>query len=191
MAVPADLSKSSGANDLIDEVISLIGNVDILINNAGITRDNLAIRMKDEDWQTVIDVNLTSIFRLSRACLRGMMKSRWGRIISITSVVGVTGNAGQVNYSASKAGIIAMSKSLAAEVASRGVTVNCIAPGFIKTPMTDDLTDEQKSKILAGVPLGRMGEAREIAAAAIYLASDCSSYTTGQTIHVNGGLSMI
>ncbi|MEY4880084.1 MAG: hypothetical protein RJB62_1553 [Pseudomonadota bacterium] len=165
--------------------------IDILVNNAGITRDNLFVRMKDEEWDQVIAVNLTAAFRLSRAALRNMMRKRWGRIINITSVVGVTGNPGQGNYAAAKAGIIGMSKALAAEVASRGVTVNCIAPGFIKSPMTDALTDEQKAILMPRIPAGRLGEGEDVAAASAYLASDEASYVTGQTLHVNGGMAMI
>ena len=168
-----------------------MGGIDVLINNAGLTRDTLMLRMKDEDWQAVIDVNLTAAFRLSRAVLRGMMKKRLGRIIGITSIVGVTGNAGQANYAASKAGMIGMSKSLAQEVAARGITVNCIAPGFIQTAMTDDLTEAQKEAIMGSIPAGRMGTSEEIAAAALYLSSDEAAYVTGQTIHVNGGMAMI
>jgi len=165
--------------------------IDILVNNAGITRDNLFLRMKDEEWDQVIAVNLTAAFRLSRAVLRGMMKKRWGRIVSITSVVGVTGNPGQGNYAAAKAGIIGMSKSLAAEVASRNITVNCVAPGFIVSPMTDALTGEQKSALLGRIPAGRMGTPNEIGAAVVYLASEEAGYVTGQTLHVNGGMAMI
>ena len=165
--------------------------IDILVNNAGITRDNLFVRMKDEEWDQVIAVNLTAAFRLSRAALRNMMRKRWGRIINITSVVGVTGNPGQGNYAAAKAGIIGMSKALAAEVASRGVTVNCIAPGFIKSPMTDALTEEQKAILMPRIPAGRLGEGGDVAAASAYLASDEASYVTGQTLHVNGGMAMI
>ena len=166
-------------------------SIDILVNNAGITKDNLFMRMKDEEWEKVLAVNLTANFRLSRAVLRGMMKRRFGRIINITSVVGVTGNPGQGNYAASKAGLIGMSKSLAAEVASRNITVNCIAPGFIQTAMTDVLNDKQKETILGAVPMGRLGTGAEIASAAVYLASDEASYVTGQTLHVNGGMAMI
>ncbi|MBV9569896.1 MAG: 3-oxoacyl-[acyl-carrier-protein] reductase [Alphaproteobacteria bacterium] len=165
--------------------------IDILVNNAGITRDNLFMRMKDEEWDQVIAVNLSATFRLSRAVLRGMMKKRWGRIISITSVVGVTGNPGQGNYAATKAGIIGMSKSLAIEVASRNITVNCVAPGFIATPMTAALTPDQKTAILPRIPAGRMGEPNEIAAAVVYLSSEEAGYVTGQTLHVNGGMAMI
>ena len=168
-----------------------MGGIDILINNAGLTRDQLAMRMKDDDWQIVLDVNLTAAFRLSRACLRGMMKARAGRVIGITSVVGTTGNAGQTNYAASKAGMIGMSKSLAQEVASRGITVNCVAPGFIETPMTDVLSDDIKANLLTGIPAGRLGNVDDIAAACVYLASDQASYVTGQTLHVNGGMAMI
>jgi len=167
-----------------------MGAVDILVNNAGITRDNLFMRMSDDEWQSVIDVNLTSTFKLCKGVLRGMMKARWGRIINISSVVGATGNPGQGNYAASKAGMIGMSKSLAYEVASRGITVNAVAPGFITTAMTDKLTDDQKSGILTQVPAGRMGEANEIAAAVLYLASPEAAYVTGSTLHVNGGMAM-
>mgnify|MGYP003344683329 CR=1 FL=1 len=168
-----------------------MGQVDILVNNAGITKDGLFMRMKDEDWEKVLSVNLTSTFRLSRAVLRGMTRRRFGRIISITSVVGVTGNPGQGNYAASKAGMIGMSKSLAAEVASRDITVNCIAPGFITSPMTDALNDKQKETILSAVPMGRLGTGADIGAAAVYLASREAGYVTGQTLHVNGGMAMI
>ena len=189
--VPADLSSAEGADQLAKSAVEAMDGIDILINNAGLTRDNLAMRIKDEDWQTVLDVNLTSAFRLSRAVLRPMMKARWGRIIGISSIVGVTGNAGQANYAASKAGMIGMSKALAQEVASRNVTVNCVAPGFIATPMTDELSDDQKDKINAGIPAGRMGTVEDIAGACIYLASDEAAYVTGQTLHVNGGMAMI
>jgi len=189
--VPADLSSAEGVEQLVKDVMDAMGGIDILINNAGLTRDSLAMRLKDEDWQTVLDVNLTSAFRLSRAVLRSMMKARWGRIIGITSIVGVTGNPGQANYAASKAGMIGMSKSLAQEVASRGVTVNCVAPGFIATAMTDVLADEQKEKLNAGIPAGRMGAVEDIASACVYLASNEAAYVTGQTLHVNGGMAMI
>lgn len=189
--VVADLSDAAAADQLIKDSETALGRIDILVNNAGLTRDALAMRMKDEDWDRVLAVNLTATFRLSRAVLRGMMKARFGRIISVTSIVGVTGNAGQANYAASKAGMIGMSKSLAQEVASRGITVNCIAPGFIATAMTDKLTDEQKTKLLGGIPAGRMGAPTDIAAAAVYLASDEAAYVTGQTLHVNGGMAMI
>ncbi|HJR55387.1 MAG TPA: 3-oxoacyl-[acyl-carrier-protein] reductase [Rhizomicrobium sp.] len=167
------------------------GPIDILVNNAGITKDNLFMRMKDEEWDQVIAVNLTACFRLSRAVLRGMMKKRWGRIIQITSVVGETGNPGQGNYAAAKAGLVGMSKSLAAEVASRNITVNCVAPGFIQTAMTDVLNDQQKETIATRIPAGRMGTGAEIAAAVVYLASNEAAYVTGETLQVNGGMAMI
>ncbi len=190
-AVTADLVDTAAAESLIRDAEAAVGTIDILINNAGLTRDQLALRMKDEDWQTVLDVNLTAAFRLSRACLKGMMKRRWGRIVGITSVVGVTGNPGQANYAASKAGMIGMSKALAQEVASRGVTVNCVAPGFITSAMTEALPDAQKEKLIGVIPAARMGEADEIAAAVVYLASPEAAYVTGQTLHVNGGMAMI
>jgi len=186
-----DLSDPASIEALPKSAAAAMGSVDILVNNAGITRDNLFMRMSDEEWQSVIDVNLTSTFRLCRGVLRGMMKARWGRIINISSVVGATGNPGQGNYAASKAGMVGMSKSLAAEVASRNITVNCVAPGFITTAMTDKLTEDQKSRILTSVPAGRMGEASEIAAAVLYLASPEAGYVTGAVLHVNGGLAMI
>ncbi len=167
------------------------GKLDILVNNAGITRDNISMRMKDEEWEKVLQVNLTGTFRLIRATMRGMMKRRFGRVINITSIVGVTGNPGQANYAAAKAGLIGMSKSLAQELASRNITVNCIAPGFIATPMTDVLTDEQKKGILGRVPADRLGTPEEIAAGVVYLASDEAAYVTGQTLHINGGMAMI
>ena len=167
-----------------------MGSLDILVNNAGVTKDNIFMRMKDEEWDTVLDINLTSTMILMRAVMRGMMKARWGRIINISSIVGVTGNPGQANYAASKAGVIGMGKSVAYEVASRGITVNAIAPGFITTAMTDKLTDDQKTNLLTGVPMGRMGTSEEIAAAAVYLASSEAGYVTGQTLHVNGGMAM-
>jgi 3-oxoacyl-[acyl-carrier protein] reductase len=167
------------------------GKLDILVNNAGITRDNISMRMKDEEWEKVLQVNLTGTFRLIRAVMRGMMKRRHGRVINITSIVGVTGNPGQANYAAAKAGLIGMSKSLAQELASRNITVNCVAPGFIATPMTDVLTDDQKKGILARVPADRLGTPDEIAAGVVYLASDEAAYVTGQTIHINGGMAMI
>lgn len=168
-----------------------MGSVDILVNNAGITRDNLFMRMSDEEWQSVIDVNLTATFKLCKGVLRGMMKARWGRIVNISSVVGATGNPGQGNYAAAKAGMVGMSKSLAYEVASRGITVNAVAPGFIETAMTDKLTDDQKSTILTQIPSGRMGTPEEIAAAVLYLASPEAAYVTGTTLHVNGGMAML
>jgi 3-oxoacyl-[acyl-carrier protein] reductase len=189
--VPCDLGDAGGPAALVGDAESAMGGIDILVNNAGLTRDGLALRMKDEDWQIVLDVNLTSGFHLIRAALRGMMKNRWGRIIGITSVVGVTGNAGQANYAASKAGMIAMTKSLAQEVASRGITANCVAPGLIVTAMTDELTVGQKQQLLAAIPNGRFGDVGDIAAAVIFLASDEAAYVTGQTLHVNGGMAMI
>ena len=190
-AVPADLSSANGAKTLAKEAETALGGIDILVNNAGLTRDQLAVRMSDEDWQTVLDLNLTAAFRLSRGCLRGMMKKRWGRIVSVTSIVGVTGNPGQANYAASKAALIGMSKSLAQEVASRNITVNCVAPGFIDTPMTEGLSDEQKQNLTARIPAGRLGEPADVASACVFLASDEASYVTGQTLHVNGGMAMI
>ena len=189
--VPANLSDSDAVEALPKQAAEAMGTIDILVNNAGITRDNLFMRMSDDEWDQVLSVNLTAAFRLSKAVLRGMMKARWGRIIGITSVVGVTGNPGQGNYAAAKAGMIGMSKSLASEVASRNVTVNCVAPGFIETAMTDKLNDDQKSKILGAIPAGRMGTSEEIAAATLFLASPEAAYVTGQTIHVNGGMAMI
>ena len=189
--MPTDLSIPEGANQLIKGASEAMGGIDILVNNAGLTRDNLAMRIKNEDWETVIAVNLSATFRLSKAVLRGMMKARWGRIINVSSVVGVTGNTGQANYAASKAGMIGMSKSMAQEVASRGITVNCIAPGFIDTAMTDVLGNEQKEKLMSGIPAGRLGKVDDIASACVYLASDEASYITGQTLHVNGGMAMI
>ena len=188
---PGDLGDAAATEKLFKDAEAALGQVDILVNNAGLTRDGLAMRMKDDDWQKVIDVNLSAGFRLSRAALRGMMKRKWGRIVGITSIVGVTGNPGQANYAAAKAGMIGMSKALAQEVASRGITVNCVAPGFIVSPMTDALTDDQKTRLLGGIPLGRMGNAAEVAAAVVYLASDQAAYVTGQTLHVNGGMAMI
>lgn len=187
----ANLGEDGAEADLIAKTNDLMGGIDILVNNAGITRDNLSLRLKDDDWDSVLNVNLASVFKLSRGVMKGMMKSRWGRIIGITSIVGVTGNPGQANYAASKAGMIGMSKSIAAEVASRNITVNCIAPGFIATAMTDALDDGQKDKLNSGIPAGRMGTVDEIAAAVIYLASNESAYMTGQTLHVNGGMAMI
>ncbi|MEZ5829740.1 MAG: 3-oxoacyl-[acyl-carrier-protein] reductase [Dongiaceae bacterium] len=189
--LPCDLGDPAAIEALLKSADTALGGIDILVNNAGLTRDNLALRMKDEEWQKVIDVNLTAGFRLARGAMRGMMKKRWGRIIGITSVVGVTGNPGQANYAAAKAGMIGMSKSLAQEVASRGITVNCVAPGFIETQMTDALNEEQKARIMATIPAGRLGQSGEIAAAVVYLASPEAAYVTGQTIHVNGGMAMI
>ncbi|MCH7937543.1 MAG: 3-oxoacyl-[acyl-carrier-protein] reductase [Proteobacteria bacterium] len=191
LAVPADLSGANGAKTLLKDAEAALGGIDILVNNAGLTRDQLAVRMSDEDWQTVLDLNLTAAFRLSRGCLRGMMKKRWGRIISVTSIVGVTGNPGQANYAASKAALIGMSKSLAQEVAGRNITVNCVAPGFIDTPMTESLSDEQKRNLTARIPAGRLGEPADVAGACVFLATDEASYVTGQTLHVNGGMAMI
>ncbi len=189
--VPCNLADKDEVEKLVAATESAAGPLDILVNNAGVTRDGLFLRMKDEDWDTVMTVNLASAFRLSRAALKGMMKRRHGRIVNITSIVGVTGNAGQANYAASKAGLIGMSKSLAAEVASRNVTVNCIAPGFIASPMTDALTDKQKEAILATIPSGHLGKGDDIGAACVYLASAEAAYVTGQTLHVNGGMAMI
>lgn len=188
---PANLSDAASVEALPKAAAEAMGSVDILVNNAGITRDNLFMRMSDDEWQSVIDVNLTASFRLMRGVLRGMMKARWGRIISVGSVVGTTGNPGQGNYAATKAGIVGMSKSLAYEVASRGITVNCVAPGFIATAMTDKLNDEQKGKILGQIPAGRMGSAEDIATAVVYLASPEAAYVTGTTLHVNGGMAMV
>lgn len=189
--VEGDLADNASADAMLEAATQAMGGIDILVNNAGLTRDNLAMRIKDEDWQAVIDVNLTAAFRLSRAVLRGMMKARWGRIINITSIVGVTGNPGQANYAASKAGIIGMSKALAGEVATRGITVNCIAPGFIATAMTDALDDSQTEKLTEAVPAGRLGTPEDVAASAVFLASEEAAYVTGQTLHVNGGMAMI
>lgn len=189
--VPCNLSDAQAVDNLPKAASEALGGLDILISNAGVTRDQLLMRMKDEDWETVIKVNLEAHFRLCRASMRGMMKSRWGRIIGITSVVGVTGNPGQANYAASKAGMIGFSKALAQEVASRGVTVNCVAPGFIASPMTDALNDDQKGAILAKIPAGDLGKGSDIAAACVYLASHEAGYVTGQTLHVNGGMAMI
>lgn len=187
----ADLSKADDINGLVQKVEEKLGKIDILINNAGLTRDNLFMRMSDEDWQLVLDVNLSAGFKLAKAVIRGMMKRRYGRIIGIASVVGVMGNAGQANYSASKAGMIAMNKCLAQEVGSRGITVNSVAPGFIRTPMTDVLPDDVKANLLSRIPEGKLGEAQDIANAVAFLASDEAQYITGQTIHVNGGMAMI
>jgi 3-oxoacyl-[acyl-carrier protein] reductase len=185
--LPCNLSDLAAVDELVKQATAAMGSVDILVNNAGITRDNLFMRMSDDEWQAVIDVNLTATFRLMRGALRGMMKARWGRIINITSVVGHSGNPGQANYAAAKAGTLAMSKSLAQEVASRNITVNCVAPGLIETPMTEKLNDEQRAKILVGVPAGRMGKPQEVAAGVLYLASQEAAYITGTTLHINGG----
>tara|TARA_R110000765_G_scaffold21786_1_gene55777 strand:+ start:24163 stop:24897 length:735 start_codon:yes stop_codon:yes gene_type:complete len=189
--LPCNLSDMEAVDALPKQAIEAMGRVDILVNNAGITRDNLFMRMSDEDWSSVMDVNLTATMKLCRGVLRGMMKARWGRIINISSIVGAIGNPGQANYAASKAGMIGMSKSLAYEVASRGITVNAVAPGFITTPMTDKLTDDQKTALLSQIPAGRMGEPSEIAAAVAYLASTQAGYVTGTTLHVNGGMAML
>lgn len=188
--IPCNLSDPQAVESLFPKAEELMGRVDILVNNAGITRDGLSIRMKDEDWDQVLAVNLTSAFRLSRAALKSMMKNRSGRIINISSIVGVTGNPGQANYVASKAGLIGLSKSLAQEVASRGITVNCIAPGFISSAMTEELPATVKEKYLNSIPQGRMGTPEEIAAGAVYLASSEAAYITGQTLHINGGMLM-
>lgn len=189
--VTANLGDSTAVEALPKDAAEAMGGIDILVNNAGITRDNLFMRMTDDEWSQVLEVNLTSSFRLCRAVLRGMMKARWGRIVNITSIVGATGNPGQGNYAAAKAGLVGMSKSLAFEVVSRGITVNCIAPGFIQTAMTDKLNDDQKGRILTQIPAGRMGRPDEIAAAALYLSSDEAGYVTGTTLHVNGGMAML
>jgi 3-oxoacyl-[acyl-carrier protein] reductase len=190
-SIPCNLANADEVEKLVPAAEAALGSLDVLVSNAGITRDMLALRMKDEDWAAVLDVNLTAAFRLARASLRGMMKRRFGRIIGIASVVGVTGNPGQANYAASKAGMIGMTKALAREVASRNITVNCVAPGFIETPMTRSLNEKQREAILASVPAGRLGSSAEVAAAVVYLASSESSYVTGQTLHVNGGMAMI
>lgn len=188
---PADLSDPDSPAELVKTAGEAMGGLDILVNNAGLTRDNLFLRMSLEEWERVMQVNLTASFLLSKAALRGMMRARWGRIVNITSIVGHTGNPGQGNYSAAKAGLTAMSKSLASEVASRGITVNCIAPGFIETAMTDELNEEQRARIMGQIPAGRMGSPEDCAAAALYLASDEAGYVTGQTLHVNGGMAMV
>ncbi len=189
--LPCNLSDAEAVNALPKQAAEAMGGVDILVNNAGITRDNLFMRLSDEEWQSVLDVNLTATFRLCRGVLRGMMKARWGRIINISSVVGAVGNPGQGNYAAAKAGMVGMSKSLAYEVASRGITVNAVAPGFIETAMTEKLTEDQRKGILDGVPAGRMGTPEEIAAAVLYLAAPEAAYVTGTTLHVNGGMAMV
>ncbi|MFE1600172.1 3-oxoacyl-[acyl-carrier-protein] reductase [Methylobacterium sp. ID0610] len=189
--VEANLADTAAVEALVPAAEEALGGLDILVNNAGITRDNLFLRMKDEEWDSVIAVNLTAAFRLSRAAVKGMMRRRYGRIVNIGSVVGSTGNAGQGNYAAAKAGLVGLTKALAAEVASRKITVNCIAPGFITSPMTDALNEKQRESILGTVPMGRLGEGAEIAAAAVYLASDEAGYVTGHTLHVNGGMAML
>ncbi|MEO0917231.1 MAG: 3-oxoacyl-[acyl-carrier-protein] reductase [Pseudomonadota bacterium] len=189
--LPCNLSDSEAVEALPKQAADAMGGVDILINNAGITRDNLFMRMSDDKWQSVLDVNLTSAMRLCKGVIRGMMKARWGRIVNISSVVGATGNPGQANYAASKAGMVGMTKSIAYEVASRGITVNAVAPGFIETAMTDKLTDDQKAGILGQIPTGRMGKPEEIAGAVLYLASSEAAYVTGTTLHVNGGMAML
>ena len=186
-----DLSDMAAVDALPKQAVEILGSVDILVNNAGITRDNLLMRMSDDEWQSVIDINMTATMKLCKSVLRGMMKARWGRIINISSVVGATGNPGQANYAASKAGMVGMSKSLAYEVASRGITVNAIAPGFITTAMTEKLNDDQKAKIMEQIPAGRMGNAIEIATAVLYLASEEAGYITGTTMHINGGMAML
>ncbi|WP_184077749.1 3-oxoacyl-[acyl-carrier-protein] reductase [Sphingobium subterraneum] len=192
VALPCNLSDGAAVDALVPQAVEALGGkLDILVNNAGVTRDNLAMRMKDEEWSDVISVNLEAAFRLARAAAKPMMKARFGRIISITSIVGVTGNPGQANYAASKAGLIGMSKALAQELASRGITVNCVAPGFIRSAMTDALNDAQKDAINVKIPAGKLGEGEDIGAAVVYLASREAGYVTGQTLHVNGGMAMI
>ena len=189
--LPANLSDPASIEALIAEAEKAMGGLDILVNNAGITRDGLAVRMKDEDWQAVIDLNLVATFRLCRAALKGMMKQRSGRIINIGSISGVIGNPGQANYAAAKAGIVGMSKAMAQEVATRGITINCVAPGFIATAMTDAVSDKTRERFLSGIPMGRLGTVEEVAACVAFLAADEASYVTGQTLHVNGGMAMI
>ncbi|SPJ22439.1 3-oxoacyl-ACP reductase FabG [Palleronia abyssalis] len=189
--LPCNLGDSEALKALPKQAVEAMGSLDILVNNAGITRDQLMLRMSDDDWQAVLDVNLGAVAKLSQAVLRSMMKAKWGRIVNISSVVGAIGNPGQANYAAAKAGMVGFSKSLAQEVASRGITVNCVAPGFIATAMTDKLTDDQKTQLLNKIPVGRMGEADEVAAAVVYLASREASYVTGTTLHVNGGMAML
>ena len=189
--LPSDLSDKAAANKLVEEAQGAMGGLDILVNNAGIARDALMMRMKDEDWEAVLEVNLTATFRLARAALRSMVRQRWGRIIGITSTVGVTGNPGQANYAASKAGMIGMTKALAAEVATRGITVKCVAPGFIATAMTDALDAKQKERVVGAIPSARLGAPEDVAASVVFLASEEAGYVTGQTLHVNGGMAMI
>ncbi|TYB81290.1 3-oxoacyl-[acyl-carrier-protein] reductase [Maritimibacter fusiformis] len=189
--LPCNLSDPDAVDALPKAAVEAMGGLDILVNNAGITRDQVFMRMSDEDWQTVLDVNLTATMRLCRGAIRGMMKARWGRIVNISSIVGATGNPGQANYAASKAGMVGMTKSIAYEVASRGITANCVAPGFIATAMTEKLTDDQKGKINAQIPAARMGTPEEIAAAVLYLAAPEAGYVTGATLHVNGGMAML
>jgi 3-oxoacyl-[acyl-carrier protein] reductase len=189
--LPANLSDSAAVDGLVPQAVDALGKLDILVNNAGVTRDNLAMRMKDEEWSDVIRINLEAGFRLSRAALKPMMRAKYGRIVSITSVVGATGNPGQANYAASKAGLVGMSKALAQEVASRNITVNCVAPGFIRSAMTDALPEAQKGNLLGKIPAGRLGEGIDVAAAVVYLASREAAYVTGQTLHVNGGMAML
>lgn len=191
VALPCDLSNAAAVDALVPGAVEALGKLDIVVNNAGVTRDNLVMRMKDDEWDQVIRVNLEAAFRIARAAARPMMKARFGRIISVTSVVGTTGNPGQANYAASKAGLVGMSKALAQELASRGITVNCVAPGFIRTAMTDVLPDAQKEALNARIPAGHMGEGADIGAAIVYLASREAGYVTGQTLHVNGGMAMI
>lgn len=187
----ADLADPGAADALAAEAAEAMGGIDILVNNAGLARDNLFVRVKDEDWQTVLDVNLTAGFRLARAALRGMMRARWGRIVAVTSIVGQTGNPGQANYAASKAGMTGMTKALAAEVAARNVTVNCVAPGFIDTAMTRGLGDDQTARLTERIPAGRLGTPEDVASCVVFLASDEAAYVTGQTISVNGGMAML
>ncbi len=191
LVMPCDLADAAATSALPGKVEAEFGQLDVLVNNAGLTRDNLAMRMKDEDWDRVLEVNLSAGFRLARASLRGMMKRRWGRIIAITSVVGQTGNPGQANYAASKAGMTGLSKALAQEVASRGITVNCVAPGFIETAMTDALGAQQRETLMGAIPTGRLGTPADVAACVVFLASEEAGYVTGQTLHVNGGMAMI
>lgn len=191
VALACNLSDGAAVDALVPQAVEALGKLDILVNNAGVTRDNLAMRMKDEEWSDVIRVNLEAAFRLARAAARPMMKARFGRIISITSVVGATGNPGQVNYAASKAGLVGMSKALAQELASRGITVNCVAPGFIRSAMTEILPEAQKAALLGRIPAGDLGDGADVAAAVVYLASREAGYVTGQTLHVNGGMAML